>query len=383
MKTTTFLLLLASFLTLSVTGQTVSTFSDGSPDDGIDIDSNGNLYVSDIYGGKIFKYTPSGVMSEFASGLNYPNGLAIDSQGRIYSCQIGGTTIQRFLQDGTLDQTFDVGVYPSGIIKAFDNDDMIFTGYYNGSMHRLSITDGTVTTISNASELFGPVGLAYDGNGELYVGNYGSYSDPDAAGNRAIYRVLTDGSLEYVATVGSTGNLGFIAYAQGMLWGTVLHEDKIYRINPNGINDVTLFAGSDRGTDDGDISTATFTAPNGIAFNDTGDVMYISESSGSNNLRVISGISLSIEEFQGNDIKLITPPNQSKIILKAKIRNANNFELTIRQLFGQTVLRETVDATGNGSIVKNISTEAWDNGIYFMTIQAGENITTKRFIVNN
>jgi hypothetical protein len=109
--------------------------------------------------------------------------------------------------------------------------------------------------------------------------------------------------------------------------------------------------------------------------------MYITEFN-TKNIRIISGINLSLDEFQSDEIKLITPFNKSEVILKVKVQSSNKLQLTIRQLQGQTVLRETLNAK-NSSIVKKIKTDSWENGIYFMTIQAGKNISTKKFIVNN
>ena len=52
---------------------------------GLAIDSGGNVYWADHYDATIYKFTPSGVRSVFAStGLNHPSGLAFDSTGNLY-----------------------------------------------------------------------------------------------------------------------------------------------------------------------------------------------------------------------------------------------------------------------------------------------------------
>ena len=43
-----------------------------------------NLFVSDYLGNNIYEFTPGGVQSTFASGLNRPWGLAFSSTGNLF-----------------------------------------------------------------------------------------------------------------------------------------------------------------------------------------------------------------------------------------------------------------------------------------------------------
>lgn len=45
----------------------------------------GDLYVSDVAGKQILKYTPNGTKSVFASGLDAVGGLAFDRTVEVYS----------------------------------------------------------------------------------------------------------------------------------------------------------------------------------------------------------------------------------------------------------------------------------------------------------
>jgi hypothetical protein len=251
---------------------------------------------------------------------------------------------------------------------------MIFAKYGGNSIHRLSFNDfgsATISTISNAEELNGPVGLAFGDNGDLYVGNYE---------DREIYRVLSDGSLQYIATVGDSSFLGFIDFAQGMLWGTVLGENKIFRINPNGIDDVTLFAGSVNGTTDGDINVATFAAPNGIKFNDLEDTMYISEFN-SKNIRIISGISLSIMDFENNNnLKVITNSNQKYIELVSSIFLSENYEIILFNHLGQKIFEQV--SGDNSSDRIHLKTNNFSKGTYIIKVQSDAQLQTKKVIIN-
>src|SRR5437868_3403592 len=47
-------------------------------------DSAGDLFEADSSSGNIYKFTPGGTRSTFASGLNGPKGLAFDSEGNLF-----------------------------------------------------------------------------------------------------------------------------------------------------------------------------------------------------------------------------------------------------------------------------------------------------------
>lgn len=341
--------------------QTVTTFTDGNPDDAIAIDSNNNIFVSGFNDGIVYRFTPSGSMSQFIIGLANPNGLDFDASDNLYVSQWDDNKISRYLINGTLDNDFSSSGNPSGIIKAFNNDDIIFTRYSGNTIHRMS-PNGFTTLISSATELDGPVGLAYDENGVLYVGNYNT---------REIYRVLSGGSLEYVATVGSASNLGFITFAQGKLWGTVLGEHKIYVIEPSEIDNVSVFAGSEQGTTDGSLSEATFDAPNGILFSNDETIMYVSEFN-SKNLRIISNINLSTEAFDElkNNVQVTQNLSQKILTISGLIKERNSIHIDVTNILGKQILKlsKTINQT---QFNEQIKTDNWQSGVYVIRISSG------------
>ena len=360
------------FLFLSGVSQTtVTTFSYGSPDDAIAIDSAGNIYASSFPLGEVYKYTPTGDGSDFITGLTNANGIAFDSNDNLYVCDFGGNEIGRYDINGDFDTAFTIPGNPSGAIKAIDNDDIIYTRYTANTINRIT-PSGTKTEISSDPLLNGPVGLAYDENGNLYVGNYN---------NRKIYRVGTNGTLTYIATVGSSSNLGFITFGQGRLWGTVLGEHKIYTINHNAVNEVSLFAGSVAGGVDGPIDQATFNQPDGIKFNDTEDTLYITDF-GSKNLRVINNVNLSVDDFIFNDFTMKLFPNPAKDSLDIKISVSETgrytlkaFDVNGKKLFEKEVISE------NSIISENIDITQWTNGLYLIEFTDNRGFSmTKRLV---
>jgi len=69
----------------------------------------GDLYEADFSSGTIFKFTPAGTKSTFASGLNVPGGLAFDSSGNLFESDNGSNTIFIFTPAGTK-STFATGL---------------------------------------------------------------------------------------------------------------------------------------------------------------------------------------------------------------------------------------------------------------------------------
>jgi len=340
--------------------QTVSTFTEGTPDDAIILDNVGNIYCSNYMGDTVFRFSPVGDLTTFVTGLNTPNGLAFNASGEFFVCDGQGNTIYKYDEDGNLITSFPIAGHPSGIIKSRTDDSLIFTLYTGNKIHRLD-PDGTISLISEAPELNGPVGLAYDDNGDLYVGNYN---------NRKIYRVLANGDLDYVATVGGASTLGFIAYGGGMLWGTIMGEHKIYTINPNGIDDVTLFAGSTIGSMDGDISEATFNQPNGIYVDEPNNTIYITDF-GSKNLRIISEVPLGNDEFYKapNFISVVPNPVGDSFHVHLSLDIEEKFELRLFDSLGKKVYTEA-----NLTSKDSIDASHLKNGWYLLEVIVGKNI---------
>lgn len=374
MKKLTLTLGIALLTMIPFFAQTVSTFTEGTPDDAIALDSNGNIYCSNYVGDKVFKFTPLGEMTEFVSGLNTPNGLAFNSNDELYVCDGQGNTIYKYDINGNLINSYPVTGHPSGIVKSFTDETMIFTEYNGSKINRLEL-DGTVTEISSATALNGPVGIVYDENGALFIGNYA---------NREIYKILENGEVEFIAEVPTDGgalpNLGFISYGQGFLWGTSMGSDKIYKINPNGINEVELYAGNIQGSQDGELSEATFHTPNGIAFNDTEDTMYITDF-GTKNLRVISNLALANNDqvLKKNDIILAPNPANVKTTICAELNYDSNFKILVNDVLGRAI-HTSEGVSENLHIEKTINVESWNKGVYYIRLKVGETSITKKMM---
>ncbi|MDC8004575.1 T9SS type A sorting domain-containing protein [Aureisphaera galaxeae] len=353
--------------------QTVSTFLDDPAvdvDDGLVFDNDGNLYGSNFAGDTVYQISPAGVATPFVSGFTNPNGLAFDTNGDFFVVDWGAGEVVKFDNGGNLLETYNVGPTPSGLI-ATPTGTVIYTDTNDDSIKEIA-TDGTITTLFTGTPLNAPVGLAYDENDVLYVGNFVG---------REVYR-FTGSDMEYVATVpdggAATNNfLGFIAYADGNLYGTNFGGHQIYKINPEAVDDVTLFSGGDQGSADGDISVATFSFPNGIIYNPSQDALYVSEFSGVGNIRRIDGI-LSIGE---NEISLdaFIAPNPVGDRLNFSLPNDRSaiHSVSIYTISGALVTVHTDLSTNSIDVAHLVQ------GMYFAEIASVENKTSVQAFIKN
>ena len=375
--------------TQTATVTTILNDPNADVDDALALDSEGNLYGSNFAGTTVYKITPSGEVSPFVTGLANPNGLAFDSDDNLFVVEYSGGAIHKYDIDGNLLETFAVGGFPSGLVKAYKSDNMIFTTADFGDIGNNGVfelmADGTINTLHQGNPLVLPVGLTYGPSGVLYIGDYLS---------RVIYRIPKNGELEYVATVPAPDNfvpfLAFITYAQGSLYGTIYGENKIYKINPNGVDDVEIYSGSTFGDMDGDISEATYAFPGGILANKSGNTMYISEFSGIGNIRKITrGNGNGNNRSESDDYPepdLVTTftvfPNPALNFLNIQLEGSfkGDHSIEIYDFFANKVYES--NGTLDGSLFEEtISLIGWKAGIYEVVISNGTKKHTKKIVV--
>ena len=62
---------------------------------GVAFDANGNLYEADEGSGSVFRFTPAGAKTTFASGFSTPADLAFDSSGNLFISNFTGGRIDK------------------------------------------------------------------------------------------------------------------------------------------------------------------------------------------------------------------------------------------------------------------------------------------------
>jgi streptogramin lyase len=158
---------------------------------GIALGPDGNLWFTELQGGKIGQVTTAGVVTEFSTGLSASPGL-------------------------------------TGITKGPDGN-MWFAESTTGYVGKIT-TSGTITEYPISTS--NPQGMATGADGNLYVAEYGT---------SMIGQVATGGMLanEYAATA-SSGPIGIVAGPDNNLWFTECAGNRIGRVTTGGT--VTEFA---------------------------------------------------------------------------------------------------------------------------------------------
>jgi hypothetical protein len=176
-------------------------------------DSTGNVYVADTNNNTIRKITPAGVVSTLAgtagvpgstdatgaaARFNSPRGIATDSAGNVYVGDTLNFTIRKITPKGevtTLAGTAGVfgsadGIgaaasfnFPNGV--ATDGDGNVYVADTNSPAIRKITPAGVVTTLAGTPGVWGstdatgaaasfevPIGVATDGAGNVYVGDF-------------------------------------------------------------------------------------------------------------------------------------------------------------------------------------------------------------------
>jgi sugar lactone lactonase YvrE len=223
---------------------------------GIALDSSGNFYVVDTGNYLIRKITADGVVTTlagstvgFIDGLgttarfNNPQSIAVDSSGNIYVAERNLFTIRK--------------ITPEGAVTTFA-----------GSGTRGS-SDGTGTSAS----FYFPMGVAVDSSGNVYVADQG---------NNLIRKITPAGAVSTFAGSGSRGSTngtgtaasfnGPIGIALDSSGSVYLSETHLIRkITSAGVVSTLAGTGS-QGSENGEGTAASFNGPIGISVDSTGNV---------------------------------------------------------------------------------------------------------------
>lgn len=230
---------------------------------GVAVDRLGMIYVAD-FGEHVFKVTPFGAVSVFATGLYGSSGNAIDAAGNLFQANFFGNSISKIDRNGSLETFAEGFAGPVGV--AIDPAGGLFVcNCSSNTLSRVSAA-GEVAEFA-ASGLFNcPNGITRTPDGNLYVVNFS---------DNLMLKVTPEGSVREFVRIPGGGN-GHVTFARGALFATSFQGHRIYRVSLEG--EVTLFAGTGAlGERDGSTTEATFSWPNGIATGPTGDRLFVND----------------------------------------------------------------------------------------------------------
>jgi streptogramin lyase len=247
---------------------------------GVTVDTNGNVYVADMYNNTIRKVTPVGVVTTLAglagnagsangtgsaARFNGPFGVAVDSAGNVYVADTFNPMIRK--------------VTPVGVVTTLA-----------GNASHPGTNDGT----GSAARFDWPIGVTVGTNGNVYVAD---------SGNNTIRQVTPAGVVTTLAglavgSIGSTdgtGNAARFNFPNGVAVDTnrnVYVADSsdftIRKVTPAGV--VTTLAGlaGNAGSANGTGSAARFNYPLGVAVDTNGNV-YVADW-GNNSIRKVTPV---------------------------------------------------------------------------------------------
>ena len=238
---------------------------------GVVVDQLGFVYVADFHE-NVWRLDPANnELSLYSSGLYGASGNTFDRNGNLYQANFYGHSIQKISRSGEMSTVLTDGLNgPVGMV--FDDAGNLMICSCNDQSIKKLTPEGSVTTFATSAEFNCPNGITRNDAGDFFVV---SFSSPK------IMKITPDGEISEFANTGGNG-VGHIVLLRDVFYATSFVDNKIYRISADG--SVSLFSGDgERSSTDGPVAEATFSSPNGIAADPTGNYLYINDYIGDQN----------------------------------------------------------------------------------------------------
>ena len=195
---------------------------------GVALDRSGNLYVADSVNNSVRKIGSDGNVATFVgSGLNRPQSVALDSSGNVYIADAGNHQVRKATAAGVVTTIAGTGTpgfsgdssaassaqlnAPRGV--AVDASGNVYVADFNNNrVRRIAAADGTISTVAGngfagfsgdggaaiAAQLNGPVAVAVDSVGALYIADSNNY----------VVRKVSQGNIGTIAGSGTSVSVG-------------------------------------------------------------------------------------------------------------------------------------------------------------------------------
>ncbi len=294
-----------------------------SQPDGVALDGAGNLYIADYGNYRVRKVTPLGVISTVAGNgtlgfsgdggpalnaqFGYLNNLTVDSSGVIYASD-SNRCVRKVALNGTITTVLGNGTQfggdggpatsailynPYGAVPG-SGGSLYVVDYGNARIRKVA-PGGAIATIAGngasgysgdggpavSAQLNGPIDVAEDPSGNLYIADYG---------NHTIRKVDTGGIISTFAGTGVPGfagdggpaisaqlkyPMGLAVDAAGNVYIADTFNYRIRRVTPAGVISTVVGTGTSGYSGDGGLATgAKLRGPTGLAFDSAGNLYF-------------------------------------------------------------------------------------------------------------
>jgi sugar lactone lactonase YvrE len=265
------------------------------------VDSDGNVYVSELASHSIRKISSDGTVSTFAgSGIGHadgpsasakfkvPWGLAIDPSGNLYVADRGNNRIRKVSSTGSVSTIAggDIAGFldGDGIAAAFDKPtalvldsegNLVVADLGNGRIRKIDlVSSGRVSTFAgnadtgdddgngSAASFFSPTSIFMDGAGDFYISD---------SGNKNLRKITPQGQVTTIATFDDKF-LDLVVDDNGNVFFADSENHKIAKMSVDG--KITRYAGTGtEGFADGSGVTSLFSNPSGLALDNDGNIL--------------------------------------------------------------------------------------------------------------
>ncbi len=454
MKKLTIVFLSALSFSIASKAQTISTIAgiyfhgysgDGGPatdaelelPSGINVDDSGNVFIADPYAWSVRKiFASNGIIitaigngtagysgdggQATAAELDGTSKITFDTSGNMYI--VDNSLIRKVILSTGVINTVAGGYYSHNYgdggpatdarigfsgVAVDDSGNIYIADGKDNTIRKVTASNGIITTIAGipgyngysgdggpatAAELYGPIGIALDKSGYIYVAD---------AQNVVIRKI--DLSTGIISTVAGNHNGGYSGDggsatsaelrnpldvcldAQGNFYISDDGNSVVRMVNgTTGIITTVAGIGSGGYSGDGGLATlAELNSPTGVHIDPLGN-LYITDD-GNANVRKVSSITTAVNKVMSESSDVSVYPNPTNGLFTISLSHANIFSarqtIIVYNVLGQPILTETIHYPQNDKVI-NLSNQP--NGVYFYRVvtQFGNLIGEGKLIIS-
>ncbi|OSY88218.1 hypothetical protein WH52_05390 [Tenacibaculum holothuriorum] len=332
------------------TTTTITTYASGfSSLEGVAVNSNNEVYISEHDSGKIFKLDNSGNATLIATSGFRANGLAFDNANNLYiAAPFSGKILIADTSNNLTEYVSATGDSPYGIV--FKNNEMFYVSETNSKVVKVKTNKSKENFITG---FYTPEDIAFDSNGNTYVTD---------RNDRKLFKIAPNGTKTIVAS-GYAAIRG-VAIARNMVYFTTYTSstNKIVKYNPS-TNEIS------------DYVTTNLNDPRDIAIDKLGN-MYVTNSGNGTVVKIYDENLKPDTTASNNDYTFSNAinifPNPANDYIEINATSHIIKKIILVDLVGKEIINTTK---------KRINISNLPTGVYVLKITNDNNkIATKKFI---